>query len=687
MASLFIKNGISPAGLMDIGGGQGKDGRDYTDELGNIVFNPEGKAKALYRNNEIATVNQLYLPENEDVLNKLSENDSEELLYNGKAISGKSDMIPLTPENMDEDPTFDKTNYRDVIEFVSGKGVTEQNFDKLFDENLTQELDWSSSGTEVVVNIKKDIKNLTVYQKRYSTGSGSEIKRSKSSRIDLYSCDISGENRVLVCQGETFNYETGEKYISTPNEVIKAGYYVLKREGYTLYNGYYCYPTEFNLEVCPDVNNKYVDYYLYKEIYDKNKSVLSNLDENQEGMLTYKGSEISGNVDISLEDGNIIQEKDDGLYAKVGISSYPNNIIVKKDDGLYATTEGGGGGSSTTIIRDPKNTWLQILTSNRTTNATVANVSYANTKQDYEFFLVFAFTSGSNTNTYRPTTNNYTCQADNSTLIYSSGQFSSIVSGVGYVATIEIYRVNKNGSITASIKSDKTNYNSNNIAVYRINNFNDMSNVELVAYSDNTNTASKTINYNNTKDCFLLSLACAASYSATENIVGVASANGENDDYYSTTTSIGNSAFYVGLNKVYTNTTPSFTWNGTATSYAVTGGFMLSFDGSVVNSVETYGVYSTDETLIGEWLGQPLYRKIIDLNYSSLSETFEAFSLSEPINVNTLVYTRGIGFRDDAHTQPMSADVFAYFTNSNTIYVSSNSNIIAKHLVLEYTKN
>ena len=41
-------------------------------------------------------------------------------------------------------------------------------------------------------------------------------------------------------------------------------------------------------------------------------------------------------VEISVEDNNIIEQKDDGLYATVKISVDGDNAITAKDDGIFA---------------------------------------------------------------------------------------------------------------------------------------------------------------------------------------------------------------------------------------------------------------------------------------------------------------------------------------------------------------
>lgn len=101
-------------------------------------------------------------------------------------------------------------------------------------------------------------------------------------------------------------------------------------------------------------NNKYVGGELSENLYNSltlgtdgglyykghthdNLDYLDEIGEDEDGNLTYKGSRVG--FDISSEDGNIVELKEDGLYAEIKISEEDYNIAELKEDGLYANTK------------------------------------------------------------------------------------------------------------------------------------------------------------------------------------------------------------------------------------------------------------------------------------------------------------------------------------------------------------
>lgn len=68
MAQLFLKKSNT---LVNIGGEKGVPGRDYMDENGNLVFTTIGDGKGLLNNKEIATIDDLHVHENANVINGL----------------------------------------------------------------------------------------------------------------------------------------------------------------------------------------------------------------------------------------------------------------------------------------------------------------------------------------------------------------------------------------------------------------------------------------------------------------------------------------------------------------------------------------------------------------------------------------------------------------------------------------
>lgn len=74
----------------------------------------------------------------------------------------------------------------------------------------------------------------------------------------------------------------------------------------------------------------------YKGHEHNNKTSLDEIGEDEEQNLTYRGKRVG--VDVSKESNNIIEQKDDGLYAKIKVSNDEGNIVKMKNDGLYVSS-------------------------------------------------------------------------------------------------------------------------------------------------------------------------------------------------------------------------------------------------------------------------------------------------------------------------------------------------------------
>lgn len=103
-------------------------------------------------------------------------------------------------------------------------------------------------------------------------------------------------------------------------------------------------------------------------------------------------------------------------------------------------------------------------------------------------------------------------------------------------------------------------------------------------------------------------------------------------------------------------------------------------------------VYSTGENVIGEWLGKPLYRKVID--FGALPNNTDKAVKHNISDLDTIVNLSGIAIKTDntIFTLPYAANgaasISLYANNSNVdvITYTDRSNITKCYITLEYTK-
>ena len=104
-------------------------------------------------------------------------------------------------------------------------------------------------------------------------------------------------------------------------------------------------------------------------------------------------------------------------------------------------------------------------------------------------------------------------------------------------------------------------------------------------------------------------------------------------------------------------------------------------------------VYSTTETVIGTWLGKPLYRKVID--FGTLPNTTTKSVNHNISNLNKIVSMKGYAYNGTNFNPLPSTNVnslgnqMALYCNATQVIVATGadrSNFTESYVVLEYTK-
>jgi hypothetical protein len=111
--------------------------------------------------------------------------------------------------------------------------------------------------------------------------------------------------------------------------------------------------------------------------------------------------------------------------------------------------------------------------------------------------------------------------------------------------------------------------------------------------------------------------------------------------------------------------------------------------------VDEKQTYSTTETVIGTWLGKPLYRKVIQ--YTKTTNTEENLTLSDYgitnvdniwLNQNSFIKTNNNEYKAVNNYESSSFNTFCNFPSSTSFRLSSNSSYARGtwNLIIEYTK-
>lgn len=124
---------------------------------------------------------------------------------------------------------------------------------------------------------------------------------------------------------------------------------------------------------------------------------------------------------------------------------------------------------------------------------------------------------------------------------------------------------------------------------------------------------------------------------------------------------------------------------GTETSYEPYVVPSIYVDGEMLVSKN---VYSTSEVVIGEWLGKPLYRKVIE--FGALPNNTYKVVNSNISNVDKIINTNGIAIRSDKTTLPIpyTNNIELYITSSQQVSITTTSDRSAfnAYITIEYTK-
>lgn len=132
----------------------------------------------------------------------------------------------------------------------------------------------------------------------------------------------------------------------------------------------------------------------------------------------------------------------------------------------------------------------------------------------------------------------------------------------------------------------------------------------------------------------------------------------------------------------------------------ILAGTIVGYDGDTIpegyEEVENPNVYSTEEKVIGEWLGKPIYRKVVDVGY--LPNAGAKFVNHEISNIDSFVTIRGIATNGTnffplpySYSSPSSnAGQYSITLYSNKLQIAietgSDRTSYSAKVILEYTK-
>lgn len=155
------------------------------------------------------------------------------------------------------------------------------------------------------------------------------------------------------------------------------------------------------------------------------------------------------------------------------------------------------------------------------------------------------------------------------------------------------------------------------------------------------------------------------------------------------------------LNQLQDNTQTALNTLDTNKQDKLTAGNNITIENGIISVdgiSETNEVYSTEETVIGTWLGKTLYRKVLNLNGLPTRNTAKNIDTGVN-NIERVIKNYGYGYNPTSSrytTLPIITSSTQYAglttnyngsTNQVTIYSENdNSSYTEAYLVIEYTK-
>lgn len=116
---------------------------------------------------------------------------------------------------------------------------------------------------------------------------------------------------------------------------------------------------------------------------------------------------------------------------------------------------------------------------------------------------------------------------------------------------------------------------------------------------------------------------------------------------------------------------------------------------SLNNEIDTKTTYSATETVIGTWLGKPIYRKVIQYNKTSNGQvdlSLSSYGITNVENIwlnqNSFIKTNDNEYKAVNTYESDSYFTFCTFRSANSFRLSSNSGYARGlwNLIIEYTK-